>query len=177
MGCGPPGPGQSSAQLLSSLPPRVLVVATSTFHSDGILGLCWLCASRLHTPQLLQPHSTGWRFARGQGWLERVLISGWGSHWGFAWVPPESGPFQPAVRLVLGVSQCMHMCSSDRSKFLTVLLFVPLVFKPAKGTPLPGGRARFGLPTMWLYLFWGGSLNLCNPTLHRCPLPGVLVPT
>lgn len=36
----------------------------------------------------------------------------------------------------------MHVCSlQTESRFLTALLFVPLVFKPAKGT-LPGVRSK-----------------------------------
>ena len=106
----------------------------------------WVCAGSVlttaHSPQLLQPHSTveicqRARMARAGAHLRLGLTLGFAGHW------PESWAISACfICLVLGVSKCMHVCSSQtESKFLTVLLFVPLVFKPAKGTHLPGVRA------------------------------------
>lgn len=69
--------------------------------------------------------------ARTGAHLRLGLTLGFVGHW------PES----PGSFSLLGVSKRMRVCSlQTESRFLTVLLFVPLVFKLAKGTHLPGVR-------------------------------------
>lgn len=63
----------------------------------------------------------------------------------------------------------MFMLSSwVESRFLTALLLVPLVFKPAKRTHSPRGT---GASDMWLELFTpqGRFQNLCNTPLFCAP--------
>lgn len=158
----------------SMLPPQVPAVATPTpfrWHAGSVLGLLF---TTVHS-QLRQPHSTveicqRARMARTGAHLRLGLTLGFVGRWPESWA--VSACF---LRLVLGVSKCMRVCSlQTESRFLTVLLFVPLVFKPAKGTHLPGVR-----PLVWVAQYvalpaypQGGSFNLCNPTPYLCPLPG-----
>ena len=73
--------------------------------------------------------------------LEQVFSSGWG--WGACWGDHGKPARAPGSFSLLPLpyfrskQACAH-ASRMESRFLTALLLVPLVFKPAKGTHLPG---------------------------------------
>ena len=82
------------------------------------------------------------------------------------------------LRLVTGSKQAYVHSSRAESRFLTALLLVPLFFKPAKGTPLPGAWSQ-GYSAQYvvkLLMPQGESWSPSNPPPLLCPLLGAQIP-
>ena len=102
-------------------------------HLDAVPGLSWLCSLQICT--LL---GNGHLCPTGELILEAKVA---GAHVGMVagnWLESQAVCFNLLPSTCFGSKQALACSSQVESRFLTALLLVLLVFKPAKGTHLPG---------------------------------------
>ena len=110
-----------------------------------------LCLNNSTLPSALSALTLMWCCATEQVWPERMLGSDWGAHSGsHRKMAKVLGYFHLLPLPCFGSKQVLAHPSQEESRFLTALLLVSLVFKPAKQTHLPGLDPRAVVPNMGL---------------------------
>lgn len=105
-------------------------------------------------PSALSALTLMWSCATEQVWPEQELGSDWGAHSGsHRKMAKVLGNFHLLPLPCFGCKQVLAHPSQEESRFLTALLLVSLVFKPAKQTHLPGLDPRAVVPNMGLKPF------------------------
>ena len=146
--------------------PAVAIPAPFRWHSGSVVALFFTTA---HSSQLLQPHATveicqRTRMARTGAHLRLGLTLGLVGHWPESWAV-----WAYFVRLVLGVSKCMHVCSLQSLGFLQSSCLSHWFSNQLRGLIFLVSEPRFGLPNMWLPRedFWTCVIPLLTCVLYQ----------